>query len=153
MKIKLKSVFYPSRLVYFFKMDHFEFLILKYSSEFESVYGELLTGKSASLQLKLKGPSYRGGRKPLGSQKVVYGFLNNLKIKLYFGEENGSPLQYSCLGNPMDRWAGQAIIHGAAKVRRALATKPLLPYLFVAEQGFRTCSAYSSKKPVPIDWS
>ena len=28
------------------------------------------------------------------------------------GEGNGSPLQYSCLQNPMDRGAGQAIVHG-----------------------------------------
>ena len=26
------------------------------------------------------------------------------------GEENGNPLQYSCLGNPMDRGARQAIL-------------------------------------------
>ena len=31
------------------------------------------------------------------------------------GEENGNPLLYSCLGNPMDRGAWQAIVHGAAK--------------------------------------
>ena len=28
------------------------------------------------------------------------------------GEGNGNPLQYSCLGNPMDRGAWQAIAHG-----------------------------------------
>ena len=28
------------------------------------------------------------------------------------GEGNGNPLQYSCLGNPMDRWAQQAAVHG-----------------------------------------
>ena len=28
------------------------------------------------------------------------------------GEENGNPLQYSCLGNPMDRGAWQATVHG-----------------------------------------
>ena len=27
------------------------------------------------------------------------------------GEEDGSPLKYSCLGNPMDREAWQATIH------------------------------------------
>ena len=27
------------------------------------------------------------------------------------GKENGNPLQYSCLGNPMDRGAWQAIVH------------------------------------------
>ena len=31
------------------------------------------------------------------------------------GEENGSPLQCSCLGNPMDRGAWQATVHGFAK--------------------------------------
>ena len=31
------------------------------------------------------------------------------------GEGNGSPLQYSCLENPMDGGAWWAIVHGAAK--------------------------------------
>ena len=31
------------------------------------------------------------------------------------GEGNGNPLQYSCLGNPMDRGAWQATVHGTAK--------------------------------------
>ena len=31
------------------------------------------------------------------------------------GEGNGNPLQYSCLGNPMDREAWQAIVHGVPK--------------------------------------
>ena len=31
------------------------------------------------------------------------------------GEGNGHPLQYSCLGNPMDRGAGQTKIHGVRK--------------------------------------
>ena len=30
-------------------------------------------------------------------------------------EGNGNPLQYSCLGNPMDRGAWQATIHGVTK--------------------------------------
>jgi len=31
------------------------------------------------------------------------------------GEENGNPLQYSCLGNPMDRAAWWATVHGVTK--------------------------------------
>ena len=31
------------------------------------------------------------------------------------GEGNGNPLQYSCLGNPLDRGAWWATIHGVAK--------------------------------------
>ena len=33
------------------------------------------------------------------------------------GERNGNPLQYSCLENPMDRGAWQAIVHDIAKGR------------------------------------
>ena len=33
------------------------------------------------------------------------------------GEGNGSPLQYSCLENPMDRGAWYATVHGVAKSR------------------------------------
>ena len=31
------------------------------------------------------------------------------------GEGNGNPLQYSCLGNPMDRETRWATVHGVAK--------------------------------------
>ena len=31
------------------------------------------------------------------------------------GEGNGNPLQYFCLGNPMDRGAWRASLHGVAK--------------------------------------
>ena len=40
------------------------------------------------------------------------------------GEGNGNPLQYSCLGNPMNRRACWATVHGVARVRHDLATKP-----------------------------
>ena len=33
----------------------------------------------------------------------------------YLRERNSNPLQYSCLGNPMDRRSQQASVHGAAK--------------------------------------
>ena len=31
------------------------------------------------------------------------------------GEGNGNPFQYSCLGNPMDRGAWRAMVHGVSK--------------------------------------
>ena len=31
------------------------------------------------------------------------------------GEENGNPLQDSCLGNPIDRGTWQAAVHGVVK--------------------------------------
>ena len=36
------------------------------------------------------------------------------------GEANGNPVQYSCLGNPMDRGAWRAIVPGVAKSQTRL---------------------------------
>ena len=41
------------------------------------------------------------------------GLIPGLRRSL--GERNGNPLQYSCLGNPMDRGAWWAMIHGVTK--------------------------------------
>ena len=38
-------------------------------------------------------------------------------------EGNGNPIQYSCLGNPMDRGAWQITVHGSQKVRHDLVIK------------------------------
>ena len=38
-----------------------------------------------------------------------------------YGEGNGTPLQYSCLENPMDRGAWWAAVHGVAKSRTRLS--------------------------------
>ena len=52
------------------------------------------------------------------------------------GEVNGNPLQYSCLGNPMDRGAWRATVHGVTRVGHDSATKPpttisySFPFLF-----------------------
>ena len=40
------------------------------------------------------------------------------------GEGNGNTFQYSCLGNPMDREASWATVHGIIRVRHDLVTKP-----------------------------
>ena len=37
------------------------------------------------------------------------------------GEGNGNPLQYFCLGNPMDRGAWQAAVHGVSKSQTRLS--------------------------------
>ena len=36
------------------------------------------------------------------------------------GVGNGNPLQYSCLGNPIDRGAKQVTVHGVAKSQTGL---------------------------------
>ena len=41
------------------------------------------------------------------------------------GEGNGNPLQYSCLENSMNREVWQATVHGIARVKHDLVSKPL----------------------------
>ena len=43
------------------------------------------------------------------------------------GEEDGNPLQYACLENPMDRGAWQATVHGVVRVWHDWATQPPPP--------------------------
>ena len=43
------------------------------------------------------------------------------------GEGNGNPLQYSCLGSPMDRGAWWVTVHGVSRVGHDLATKTNQP--------------------------
>ena len=38
------------------------------------------------------------------------------------GEGNGNLLQYSCLGNPMDRGAWRATVHGVSKTKTQLSS-------------------------------
>ena len=45
-----------------------------------------------------------------------------LDTSLLSGEGNGTPLQYSCLENPMDGGARYAAVHGVARVGRDWAT-------------------------------
>ena len=40
------------------------------------------------------------------------------------GGGNDHPLQYACLGNPMDRGAWQATVHGVAKSQTRLSNWP-----------------------------
>ena len=44
-------------------------------------------------------------------ERIISGFL-----ALLFGEGNGTPLQYSCLENPMDGGAWWAAVHEVARV-------------------------------------
>ena len=44
-----------------------------------------------------------------------------MHVYLYLGEGNDTPLQYSCLENPMDGGAWWAAVHGVAKRRTQLS--------------------------------
>ena len=48
------------------------------------------------------------------------------------GGGNGNPFQYSCLGNPMDRGAWWAIVHGVAKRHDFMTTQQQHPVQLVS---------------------
>ena len=49
------------------------------------------------------------------------------------GEENGNPLQYSCLENPMDRGAWWATVHGVTKSQIQLLTEQQQSFLLLLD--------------------
>ena len=55
------------------------------------------------------------------------------------GEGNDNPLQYSCLGNPMDRGTWWATIRCLTRVRHNLATKQQQPsHMWLLKSRFMT---------------
>ena len=51
----------------------------------------------------------------------VMSLLFNMLSRLVIGEGNGTPLQYSCLENPMDGGAWKAAVHGVAESQTRLS--------------------------------
>ena len=56
------------------------------------------------------------------------------------GEENGNPLQYSCLGNPMDRGAWQASVYGVTKSQTRLSNRTITANNWKQLWGKKYCS-------------
>ena len=57
------------------------------------------------------------------------------------GEGNGTPLQYSCLENPMDRGAWWAAVHGVAKSRARLSNFTFTFHFHALEEEMATHSS------------
>ena len=58
-----------------------------------------------------------------------------------FGEGNGTPLQYSCLENPMDGGAWKAAVHGVTKNRTQLSDFPFTFHFHALEKEMATHSS------------
>ena len=56
-------------------------------------------------------------------------------------EGNGTPLQYSCLENPMDRGAWWAAVHGVARSRTRLSDFPFTFHFQALEKEMATHSS------------
>ena len=57
------------------------------------------------------------------------------------GEGNGTPLQYSCLENPMDREAWWAAVHGVSKSRAPLRNFTFTFYFHALDKEMATHSS------------
>jgi len=51
------------------------------------------------------------------NEECLYIYMFKYRISINLREGNGTPLQYSCLENPMDGGAWKASVHGVAKSR------------------------------------
>jgi len=72
-------------------------------------------------------------RSPEASGKVV--------LHIQFREGNGTPLQYSCLENPMDREAWWAAVHGVPKSRTQLTVFTFTFHFHALEKEMATHSS------------
>ena len=59
--------------------------------------------------------------------------------EMHFGD--GTPLQYSCLENPMDGGAWKAVVHGVATSRRRLSDFPFTFHFPALEKDMATHSS------------
>ena len=57
----------------------------------------------------------------LYSKSKIKKLFFNTDSKLIYGEGNGTPLQYSCLENPMDGGPWKAAVHGVAEGQTQLS--------------------------------
>ena len=90
-----------------------------------------MTTHSSTLAWKIPWTKEPGGLPSMGSHRVGHDWSNlaaAAAVALVFivssphnGEGNGTPLQYSCLENPMNRGAWWATVHGVAKSQTRLS--------------------------------
>ena len=71
---------------------------------------------SSTLAWRIPWMEEPGRLQSMGSWRVGHDLATSLSLSLScIGEGNGSPLQCSCLQNPMDRGTWRATVHGVAK--------------------------------------
>ena len=64
-----------------------------------------------------------------------------VSISVYIGEGNGTPLQDSCLENPMDGGAWWAAVHGVVKSRTRLSDFTFTFHFYALEKEMATHSS------------
>ena len=74
-------------------------------------------------------------------RNALFPLLDNcVELSVISGKGNGTPLQYSCLENPVDRGAWLAAVHGVAKSRTQLSDFTFTFYFHALEKEMATHS-------------
>ena len=76
----------------------------------------------------------------LSARDTIVNFYLDV-ISNLIGEGNGTPLQYSCLENPMDGGAWWAVVHGVAKSRTWLSNFTFTFHFHALEKEMATHSS------------
>ena len=71
----------------------------------------------------------------------LYYFASRHPVTPFAGEGNGTPLQYSCLENPMDGGAWKAAVHGVAEGRTQLSNFTFAFHFHALEKEMATHSS------------
>ena len=72
---------------------------------------------------------------------LLKNFLSYIGVEQINREGNGTPLQYSCLENPMDRGAYWTAVHGVAKSRTRLSDFTFTFHFHALEEEMATHSS------------
>ena len=73
--------------------------------------------------------------------------MHYCKVGMEIGEGNGTPLQYSCLENPMDGGTWWAAVHGVAKSRTRLSDFTFTSHFHALEKEMATHSCSCLENP------
>ena len=102
--------------------------------------GHIPTGLCGGVHLNKKLYSYLGrvlGQVPCEKRNKI---ISQMYTKA-FGEGNGTPLQYSCLENPMDGGAWKAAVHGVAEGQARLSNFTFSFHFHALEKEIATYSS------------
>ena len=72
---------------------------------------------------------------------LLHNKMNQLCVYIYSGEGNGTPLQYSCLENPLGGGAWWAAVHGVSKSWTQLSDFTFTFHFLVLEKEMATHSS------------
>ena len=80
---------------------------------------------------------------------VIHYYLTSFQNKVWLGEGDGTPFQYSCLENPMDRGAWWAAVHQVTKSRTRLSDFPFTFHF----QALEKCSCLENPRDGGSWWA